>query len=96
MPGGNLEFHYNVGGFHLRSVAMEWLVVTNSNWAHFKGMATIDGAEGLYHFKVSGRDASTDRFVIKVWAPNANPDVDEPIYKASGDVEGGQVKIHNQ
>jgi len=36
-----------------------------------------------------------DRFVIKIWAPGANPDVDEPLYKASGDLEGGKIKIHH-
>lgn len=98
VPGGNLEFHYNVSQFHVRSADMEWLVVTNSNWAHFQGSATIDGVAGLHPFRVDARDTNKqgqpDRFVIRLWAPGADPDVDEPLYKASGDVEGGQVKIH--
>ncbi len=93
-PGGQLEFHYNVGKFHLHSTGMEWLVVTNNNWAKFSGTARIDGASGNYPFRVDARDDSVDRFIIKIWAPGANPDTDSPIYKASGDVEGGQVKIH--
>jgi hypothetical protein len=94
VPGGNLEFHYNVAKFHLKSTGMEWLVVTNNNWAKFSGVARIDGASGDYPFRVDARDDAVDRFVIKIWAPGANPDTDSPIYKASGDVEGGQVKIH--
>ena len=74
---------------------MEWLVVTNSNWARFQGLALIDGMEGLYPFKVDARDDTVDRFVIKIWAPDSNPDIDDPIYKASGDLGGGQIKIHN-
>jgi hypothetical protein len=94
VPGGQLEFHYNVGDFHLHSTGMEWLVVTNDNWAKFQGMAQIKNAAGEYPFRVDARDGDPDRFVIKIWAPGANPDLDEPIYKASGNVEGGQVKIH--
>lgn len=97
VPNGQLEFHYNVGNFHLHSAGMDWLVVTNSNWAKFQGLAEIDGASGAYPFRVDARDgddaSQTDRFVIKIWAPGANPDVDAPIYKASGDVSG-QIKIH--
>ena len=98
VPGGNLEFHYNVGRFHLSSTEMEWLVVTNANWAKFQGTATISGASGVYPFRVDARDTDKlgqpDRFVIKIWAPGADPDATSPIYKASGDVLGGQVVIH--
>ncbi len=102
MPGGNLEFHYNVADFHLHSTEMEWLVVTNTNWARFQGTAQIKGIEGHYPFRVDARDGNltganlTDRFVIRIWAPGADPSTAEPIYKASGDVEGGQVAIHKQ
>ncbi len=99
VPGGNLEFHYNVSGFHVKSTDMEWLVVTNSNWAHFQGTATIGGLSGVHAFRVDARDSNgggqPDRFVIRIWAPGDDSDVDEPLYKASGDVEGGQVKIHS-
>jgi hypothetical protein len=79
---------------------MEWLVVTNNNWAFFQGMARIDGLEGLYPFRVDARDGDgeggnlADRFRIKIWAPGADTDTDDPIYKASGDLGGGQIKIH--
>ena len=99
VPGGNLEFHYNVGKFHLRSAAMEWLVVTNSNWAKFQGSARIDGSDEFYPFRVDARDGdsagTTDRFIIKVYEPGADPDAADPVYKASGDVQGGQIKIHS-
>lgn len=101
VPGGNLEFHYNVGQFHLHSTEMQWLVVTNLNGAKFQGTARIDGApEGLYPFRVDARDGDgnggtqTDTFVIKIWEPGADPDVDPPKYKASGEVLGGQIVLH--
>ena len=77
------------------------LVLTNNNWAKFQGVATLNGSTELYPFKVDAFDADNnggtqaDRFVIKIWDYYADPDVDNPIYKASGDLGGGKVKIHN-
>jgi hypothetical protein len=99
-PSGQLEFQYHVGNFHLHSADYDWLVVTNQNWAKFQGVATINGSEELYPFRVDGRDGDKDggslpdRFIIKIWEPGADPDFDELIYKASGDLGGGQIKIH--
>ena len=99
-PSGQLEFQYHVGNFHLHSADYDWLVVTNQNWAKFQGVATINGSEELYPFRVDGRDgdkdrgSKPDRFIIKIWETGTDPDVDELIYKASGDLGGGQIKIH--
>lgn len=100
VPGGNLEFHYNVGAFHFHSKDMEWLVVTNANWARFQGLGQIKGRSEVYRFRVDARDGDAgggsqpDRFVIKIYGLGDDPDVADPAYKASGDVEGGQIKIH--
>lgn len=98
VPGGHLTFNYNVGGFHLASSDLEWLVVTNDNWAKFEGTATINGGAALYRFRVDARDGNagqSDRFGIRIWAPGADPDTSGILYKASGDVSGGQVIIHH-
>ena len=101
IPIGNLEFQYRVGDFNLHSTDYDWLVVTNSNWAKFQGLATINGSGDLYPFRVDARDGDAnggsheDRFIIKIWASGDDPDVNDPIYKASGDLGGGQIKIHN-
>jgi len=101
-PDGQLEFQYQQGDFNLHSSGMEWLVITNKNWAKFQGLAIIKGLDGLYPFHVDARDGDfggrdqPDRFIIKVWAPEANPDSDEPIYKASGDLQGGNIVIHGE
>ena len=95
VPGGALQFHYNAGRLHLKSTAFDWLVVTNTSWAKFQGLATIDGAGGaLYPFRVEARDGSPDRLVLRVWAPSADPSVAEALYKVSGDVSGGEITIH--
>jgi len=101
-PDGQLEFQYRQGNFNLHSDGMEWLVIVNNNWAKFHGTATIKGLEGLFPFRVDARDGDygggdqPDKFIIKVWAPGANPDKDNPIYKASGELEGGNTVIHTK
>lgn len=101
-PDGQLEFQYRQGDFNLHSSGMEWLVITNKNWAKFQGLATIKGLDGLYPFQVDARDgdfggrSQPDRFIIKVYPPGGDPDVDEPIYKASGDLKGGSIVIHGE
>ena len=100
--GGQLEFQYRQGDFNLHSKGMDWLVIVNNNWAKFQGTATIKGFEGLYPFRVDARDGDfggriqPDRFIIKVYAPGADPDQTDPIYKASGDLQGGNIIIHAQ
>jgi hypothetical protein len=94
VPGGAFQFCYTAEKLHLRSASFDWLVVTSTNWARFEGLATIDGAAGaLYPFRIDARDGAPDRLVLRVWAPGADPSTAEPVYKASGDVSGGQVTI---
>jgi hypothetical protein len=91
-PSGQLEFQYKVGNFNLHSLDYEWLVLTNDNWAKFQGAATINGG-GEFLFKVEARDGQNgqaDRFVIRVWDDNGGL-----LYKASGDLGGGNIKIHD-
>lgn len=99
VPGGGLQFRYQAGGLRLQSTGMEWLAVTNSNWARFQGLATIEGMDGAYRFRVDARDGDdggggqADRFIIRIWTPGVDPDATEQLYKASGDVSG-QIVIH--
>ncbi|MEE8372148.1 MAG: hypothetical protein V3R87_00225 [Dehalococcoidia bacterium] len=99
-PDGQLEFQYRQGDFNLHSSGMEWLVIVNNNWAKFQGSATISGSDDVFPFRVDARDGDfggggqPDKFVIKVYAPEADPDNSDPIYKASGNLIGGNVMIH--
>ncbi|MFC1996521.1 PhnD/SsuA/transferrin family substrate-binding protein [Chloroflexota bacterium] len=101
VPSGHILFQYRRGDLKLQSKDFDWLVITNSVWAKFKGVATIDGYEGLFPFRVDARDSDKlggsqdDRFIIRIWAPDSDPDHDSPIYKASGDVQG-QIVIHDK
>jgi hypothetical protein len=101
-PDGQLEFQYRQGDFNLHSSGMEWLVITNDNWAKFMGSATIKGVEGDFPFRVDARDGDfggrddTDKFIIKVYEASTDPDApdNDPIYKASGELIGGKIVIH--
>ena len=101
VPAGDLQFRYIVPGqgptFVVEDAGFDSLVVTNNTWAKFQGLVTVDGTTGLHPVHVDARDANNqpDRFIIKIWAPGADPDVDDPIYRASGDLSGGNIKIHN-
>ena len=101
VPSGHILFQYHRGDLKLQSSDFDWLVITNSVWAKFKGTATIDGYEGLFPFRVDARDSDKlggsqdDRFIIRIWEPGSDPDHDDPIYKASGDVQG-QIVIHDK
>ena len=101
-PNGQLEFQYRQGDFNLHSSGMEWLVIVNNNIASFRGTAAIQGADGLFPFRVDARDSDfggsgqPDRFEIKIWADGANPDLDDPIHKASGVLQGGSIMIHTR
>jgi hypothetical protein len=93
-PRGRLCFHYCRGDFHLRSSSMDWLVIMEDDLAKFQGHATIRGMSGTYTFRVDVHDGSfwcggnPGRFILKVWAPGADPDEDSPVYQASGNVWG--------
>jgi len=101
-PDGQLEFQYHQGNFDLHSSGMDWLVVTNNNWAKFQGLATIKDMEGLFPFRVDAWDSEhggsgqPDRFIIKIYSPGTDPDLADPIYKTSGDLQGGNVIIHSK
>ena len=93
-PQGNLTFNYNVGDFRLKAESFDWLVV-NPSWAQFQGLAEIRGLDGLWPFRVvaDDRKSGPDRFTISVWAPSGDPDVNGLVYRASGELGGGNIQI---
>ena len=101
-PEGQLEFHDRAGDFNLHSTEMHWMVI-NSNWAKFQGYATINSyPDGLFQFRVDARDGNLnggnqeDRFILKVWYEYQDPDTDDPVYRASGNLGGGNIIIHTK
>ena len=98
LPTGHIEFRYSDGYIDLMSTSIEQLVITGSNLAQFKGWARVNGEEGNWFFAkaVDNGEANTgvDTFEIKIWAPGVDPDADVPTERASGVLQGGNIRVH--
>jgi hypothetical protein len=84
----------NCHTFELNATSFSWLLIdqTNDSRGRFQGSATviIDGASSTHPFTVEGIDgqrlspATSDYFVLKIYATGANPATASPIYRVSG------------
>jgi hypothetical protein len=93
VPTGNTEFQFKAGDLHFHSISYEWLVVTGSNFAKFKGEGTINGA-GNYKFQVWAGDNAPDTFRIKIWDAVTGAVVyDNGMNQPIG---GGNIVVHNK
>jgi hypothetical protein len=93
VPTGNTEFQFKAGDLNFHSTSYEWLVVTGSNFAKFKGEGTING-QGNYKFQIWAGDNSPDTFRIKIWdAITGDVVYDNGMNQAIG---GGNIVVHNK
>jgi len=100
VPTGQTEFVFQAGDLNFHSSTYEWLVVTGSNYAKFKGTGSINGA-GTYKFMLWAGDKEPDTFRIKIWE---EPYEDNPIYDncrgeddgAGQTIAGGNIMVHTQ
>lgn len=94
VPTGNTEFQFKTANFNFKSSSYEWLVVTGSNYAKFKGVGSING-EGEYKFMIWAGDNESDTFRIKIWSENASGN-EEIVYDNGFDqvIGGGSIVIH--
>jgi hypothetical protein len=96
VPDGNTEFQFKAGDLNFHSSNYDWLVVTGSDYARFKGTGTING-EGSYKFMIWAGDSAgssgEDTFRIKIWTG----DEDSPVYDNGMDqpISGGSIVVHN-
>ena len=60
VPDGQTEFQFRVAGLSFHSTSYDWLVVTGSDYAMFKGVGTINGA-GEYEFRIWAGDGTPTR-----------------------------------
>jgi hypothetical protein len=91
-PSGATAFVFRAGGFRFISQDYDWLVVTRSNYAKYKGTGTINGS-GAYKFQIWAGDDDPDTFRIKIWTDNGS---EELVYDNGMDQElgGGRIRIH--
>ncbi|MFC1661600.1 PKD domain-containing protein [Gemmatimonadota bacterium] len=101
-PDGNTEFQFHAAGMNFHSSSYDWLVVTGSNFARFKGEGTINGdlcpvSEGgdLYKFMLWAGDDDPDTFRIKIWCEDGG----ESLVYDNGmnqPISGGSIVIHTK
>ncbi|HCO93553.1 MAG TPA: hypothetical protein DIU00_06315 [Phycisphaerales bacterium] len=98
VPTGNTEFQLKAGDLNFHSTSYDWLVVTGSDYANFKGTGTIDGL-GSYKFKLWAGDSAPDTFQIKIWTED-DLGTETVVYdngsEESSDQEigGGNIVVH--
>ena len=66
VPTGQTEFQFQMADLNFHSDSYQWLVVTGSNYARYKGNGTINGV-GDYKFMLWAGDGDPDTFRIKIW-----------------------------
>jgi hypothetical protein len=98
VPDGQTEFVFKAADFNFHSSSYDWLVVTGSDYARFKGTGTINGS-GDYKFMLwagdgTGTDGS-DTFRIKIWEEDGLGG-ETVVYDNGMDqaIGGGSIVVH--
>lgn len=93
VPTGETQFQFHAGSLNFHSASYEWLVVTGSNYARFKGTGTVNGVGG-YKFMLWAGDGVPDTFRIRIWQEVDRVEVD--IYDNGMDqaISSGSIVIH--
>ena len=95
VPEGQTEFVFKAGNLNFHSTSYDWLVVTGSNYAGFKGTGAINGS-GAYKFMLWAGDAP-DTFRMKIWT-EAVDGTETAVYDNGFDqgLGGGSIVIHTK
>lgn len=96
IPTGNTEFQFHTGGLNFHSSSYDWLVVTGSSYAKFKGTGTILDVPGEYKFMLWAGDSEPDTFRIRIWVENEETTEEIVIYDNGNDqsIGGGNIIVH--
>lgn len=97
VPTGNTEFQFHAADLNFHADAYEWLVVSGSDYAIFKGVGTINGA-GDYRFRIWAGEDEPDTFRIKIWIEDEATGTETVIYANGIDqaIGGGSIIIHTK
>ncbi len=96
VPTGSTEFQFHAGDLNFHSSSYQWLLVTGSDYARYKGVGTING-EGTYKFMIWAGDDAPDTFRIKIWTEDGGG-IETVIYDNGHDqaIGGGSIVIHTK
>lgn len=104
VPVGSTEFQFQAAGLNFESTSYDWMVISGTNKAQFKGVGRINGS-GTYRFMLTCIDGGkpggqgADKFRIRIWSDNLGliydnqlnaPDSDDPTTVLGG----GNIEIH--
>jgi len=94
-PTGQTEFVFKAGDLNFHSSSYDWLVVTGSNHARFKGTGTINGS-GEYRLMLWAGDNDSDTLRIRIWEEDEDG-YETDVYDNGFDQEimGGNIVIHD-
>lgn len=94
-PTGQTEFVFHAGDLNFHSSSYDWLVVTGSDYARFKGWGSINGY-GDYRFMLWAGDGP-DTFRIRIWE-ELEFGVEDVVYDNGFDqiIDGGSIVIHTK
>jgi PKD repeat protein len=101
VPTGNTEFQFKTADLNFHSSSYDWLVVTGSDYARFKGSGTING-EGEYKFMLWAGDGTgtngADTFRINIWEEDEETAAETVIYDngSNQEVGGGSIVVHTK
>ncbi len=95
-PTGNTEFVFQTADLNFHATSYDWLVVTGSDYARYKGIGTINGT-GDYKFLLWAGDNDPDTFRIKIWTEDA-AGVEAVVYDNGMDqpISGGSIVVHTK
>jgi hypothetical protein len=103
-PDGQTEFVFEAGNLRFHSDSYEWLVVSGSDRAQFKGTGSINGEVG-YSFLLTAYDGGKtgpDGFRIKLWNEvgivyDSRAGADDALQVANTQaIGGGSIVIHRK
>ena len=106
-PTGNTEFQFQAGNLNFKSTNFQWLVISSSTQAQFKGIGTING-QGNYNFLVTAIDGDnfngtkkSDGFRIKITDALGTVVYDnmqgaDETSAAAQSISGGSIQIRSR
>jgi hypothetical protein len=96
---GNTEFQFHAGNLNFSSTTYQWLVVSGTSKATYKGSGTVNGVPG-YGFLLSAIDGLPDKFRIKIWQTGGAVIYDNLIgggideADPTTSISGGSIVLH--
>lgn len=81
--------------------SLSWLIIPGNGTAVFQGLATVSlngqSTGTNYPMRVSVTDGGLvgpDHYLLRIYPSASDPDAATPLYQASGDLTGGDIRLH--